>query len=70
MTVIVEKAVVAVIRIEAPSQEAAQAAFDDLVQRVYWSLPKLRLGPVRVLDKQVTLRTVSIRGAIGKEGAK
>lgn len=70
MTVIAEKAVVAVIRIEAPSQEAAQSAFDDLVQRVYWTLPKLRFGDVRVKDKRVTLRTVSIRGAIGKEDAR
>lgn len=63
---IVEKAVVAVIKIEAPSKEAADAAFDDLVSRVHWSLPKLRFGDVRVIDKRVTLRTVSIRGVIGK----
>lgn len=64
---IVERAVVAVVKIEAPSLEAANQCFDDLSSRVYWSLPKLRLGGAKVIEKQVTVRTVSIRGTIGKD---
>lgn len=66
MTVIVERAVVAVVRVEAPTIEAANQCFDDLSSRVYWSLPKLRLGAARIIEKRVTLRSVSIRGTIGK----
>lgn len=66
MTVIVERAVVAVVKIEAPSIEDANKCFDDLVSRVYWSLPKRRLGAAKIIERTMTLRNVSIRGVIGK----
>jgi hypothetical protein len=64
--IVSERAVVALIKIEGETQEAIDAAFDDLASRVHWSLPKLRFGDVRVLDKRVQVRRVSIRGVIGK----
>lgn len=66
MTIISERAVVVLVRIEAPTKEAADTAWTDLASRVHWSLPKLRFGDVRILDKRVSLRTVSSRGTIGK----
>lgn len=66
MTVIAERAVVAVVRIEGDTQAAIDAAFTDLAQRVSHTLPKLRFGDVRILHKRVSVRTVSIRGVIGK----
>jgi hypothetical protein len=66
VTVIVERAVVAVIKLEAPSMEEADRAFADLRTRVDFTLPKLRFKPCSIIGRTITLRTVSIRGAIGK----
>lgn len=66
MAVVSERAVVVLIRIEGESRQAVDAAFDDLAQRVHHTLPKLRFGDVRILDKRVSVRTVSVRGVIGK----
>lgn len=53
MTVIVERAIVVVIRLEAPTMDAAEQAFADLRTRVEMSLPRRRFAPCTILDKAV-----------------
>lgn len=60
MTVIVERAIVAVVKIEAPTMKAAEQAFADLRTRVEHSLPKRRFAPCTIIEKAV--RAVPIRG--------
>lgn len=66
MTVVVERAVVVVVKLSAPTMKEADQAFADLRTRVDFTVPKLRLGPATFIERSVTRRSVSIRGAIGK----
>lgn len=66
MTVVSERAVVAVVRLEGESMQAIDEAFADLRSRVGFTLPKRRFGDVTVVARAVTVRSVSIRGVIGK----
>jgi hypothetical protein len=59
VTVIVERAIVVAVRIEAESIDAADAAFADLGSRVRWSLPKLRFGDVRIKWRRVDLHSIN-----------
>jgi hypothetical protein len=65
VTVVVERAVVVVVKLQAPSLQEAEQAFADLRTRVDFTVPKLRLGPATFTERHVTLRSVSVRGAIG-----
>lgn len=56
---IVERAVVVAVRIEAASMEEADAAFADLGTRIRFSLPKLRFGPVRIKWRRVDVHAIN-----------
>jgi hypothetical protein len=60
MTVVVERAVVAVVRLEAATLEEADAAFADLRSRVSFTLPKLRFGPARIVRRLVHVYGVDV----------
>lgn len=64
MSVIVTRAVVTVVTIEAESIDAAHDALADLSVRILFSLPKLRFGDVRIHRKQATVHPVSEKGII------
>lgn len=68
MTVIVERAIVVGVRIEAASMEEADAAFADLGTRVRFSLPKLRFGPVRIKWRRVDIHEIGRTSKAWKVG--
>lgn len=53
MTLIAERAVVAVVKFEVPTMKEADLAFAELRQRVEFTLPKLRYGKARVISRDV-----------------
>lgn len=62
MTVIVERAIVAVVKLEAPTIDDANQAFADLRSRVEFSLPKRRFRPCTILERFVDVRSVKTSG--------
>lgn len=68
MTVIVERAIVVAVRIEAESIDSADAAFADLGSRIRWSLPKLRFGDVRIKWRRVDIHEIGRTSKAWKVG--
>lgn len=66
MTVVVERAVVVVVKLSAPTMAEADQAFIDLRTRVDFTVPKLRFGPATFIERSVTTRAVMPSGSISK----
>lgn len=67
MTVMVERAIVVAVRIEADTLAAADEAFASLGTRIRFALPKRRFGAVRLVWRRVVIHATS--GTVSKVGA-
>lgn len=53
MTAIVERAIVVVVKLEAPTRRDADLAFAELRQRLAFTLPRRRFGTCTVISSDV-----------------